>query len=330
MVIKSVKKHYKGKKRIDASVSSTKKASKQIAVDKKLAEVISSPTFKRTPYNLKMIDDLSETGHDYSHYGTPRVDFFQPEDVAKTINGRKVETKTRKQNSKYRYDYGGATGDIEDIDVFEEPPIEEQLPRGTRGDAPRGVIGRVKNALDYKRAHKNFAHKHNLARDSDVPNRFWLDREHWIEVDVFDPLSVKRAEDQIYAFKRNPNIVRASPEYLAQKNAQPKNVLDKIIRHTNPEALKDLYGAPRNDRYGRYPGDRYGRRYPGDTYGGQYHGDIPRSFIDILEGEYPEEVSIIRDYPGRGKKKYSPKQSASWFTGRRVTKLQKKPQNKRK
>jgi hypothetical protein len=327
MVIKSVKKHYKGKKRIDASVSSTKKASKQIAVDKKLVEVISSPNFKRTPYNLKMIDDLSEVGHEYSHYGSPRVDFFQP-DVVK-INGRKVETKTRKQDAKFRYYYGGATGDIEDFEPIDEP-IEEQLPRGTRGDAPRGVIGRVKNALDYKRAHKNFAHKHNLARDSDVPNRFWLDREHWIEVDVFDPLSVKRAEDQIYAFKRNPNIVRASPEYLAQKNAQPKNVLDKIIRHTNPEALKDLYGAQRNDRYGRrYPGDRYGNRYPGD----QYHGDIPRSFIDILEGEYPDESPIIRDYsgyPGRGKKKYSPKQSASWFTGRRVTKLQKKTQSKRK
>jgi hypothetical protein len=309
MVIKQKRRNTRVKKRIDASVSSIKKAAKTISADKKISEIVATPQFTRAPYNLKSVDDIREIGHDYTKYGTPRDDFVPSEEVIRKIGmlSRKSRKSGGSRGSRKRYEFSEPTAPVETNTNQDEVPIEEQLPYGSRGNPPSdfNIIGRMKSAAEYKKAHRAFAYKHNLKRDSDYPYRFWIDDEHFVDVDVFDRVSVEQAEREIYAFKRNPEVRRASPEYLRHKQymAEIRRIRGGRGDRFNPDALKPLWGEE-TDYY-----DRSGR------------SRLPPSFTDILSGDYPESADIIGGGFTRGKKKkIPPNVLAKYMTGLRMTK----------
>jgi hypothetical protein len=224
----------------------------------------------------------------------------------------------KKKIVKKRYHMGGTTGDDVESQHVREPQTE---PRGIqedvnfhhgyiRGDAPKSydIPGRIRGVLEAKRAARDFAYKYNVIRDTNIPNRFWLDREHYIEVDLFDQISIERAVAEIYEFKRNPTIVRGSIPEIRNMHAKGggRGALSDFIRSTNPEALKSLYGGKRKDL-------KTGRTI--DNYEA------------ILMGEDVDYIDSI-DYTPRGggkkKKRVPPEIVSRWFTEERKMKTKPK------
>ncbi len=111
--------------------------------------------------------------------------------------------------------------------------IVDSADRIRQNKASNDLIRRSKNyeSKVQRKNETNFAKKHNLRRDRNVPGRMWLDNERYVDADFCDPVSMQGASAVINKSRSKPTpvIKKVSKKDLEKMRKVSPGVASKIF-----------------------------------------------------------------------------------------------------
>ena len=75
-----------------------------------------------------------------------------------------------------------------------------------------GFFGKIVENAERKKLYEKFGRDNNIRQDKKKLGRYWIDEDHYIDVNVLDPRSVVNAEKEIDAIRNNPKVQEISQE----------------------------------------------------------------------------------------------------------------------
>lgn len=92
------------------------------------------------------------------------------------------------------------------------------LPRNTPPGGWKKILQIIKDNRQYNRDANDFAYKHRLMRDSEIKDRYWTnDGMFYMDINIYDDIERKRALIELYKFRRNQSVDKATDSLLKHK-----------------------------------------------------------------------------------------------------------------